>query len=480
MHSVVLAGQADFAGWRSHSRALLTQGVPPKAIVWSVAEEPPDLFAPAESAEPQPTPAAAAPLVPRAFVDLAEEVIQHRDPERFGLLYRLLWRLAHGERGLLAISVDPDVHRLEAMAKSVRRDTHKMRGFVRFREVEHEGEAYYLAWFEPDHFIVEANAVFFARRFASMRWSILTPYRSVHWDKSELRFGPGAARGDVPTEDALEEHWRAYYASVFNPARLKLAAMRSEMPKKYWANLPEARMIEPLAREAAARAGAMLADSATEPARKGRVQLPQDEAGNAGAIGGTLEGLRAQARRCQACPLWGPATQMVFGEGPADAPIMLVGEQPGDQEDLAGRPFVGPAGKMLDQALAEAGIDRSRTYVTNAVKHFKFTPRGKRRLHQKPDAAEIQVCGRWLAGEIELVRPRLLVALGATAAQALFGRTMRIGEVRGRVMPLDDSRRALVTVHPSYLLRLPDEAVRQAEYHRFVADLRLASDAMAA
>lgn len=188
-----------------------------------------------------------------------------------------------------------------------------------------------------------------------------------------------------------------------------------------------------------------------------------------------LSVLRAAAAECRACPLWKDATQTVFGEGPAPAPLMLVGEQPGDKEDLAGRPFVGPAGQMLDRALKDAGIERKTVYVTNAVKHFKFVPRGKIRLHQKPNGAEIKACRPWYARERAAVKPVLVVAMGATAAQGVFGRITPINKTRGRLIDLDDGAQALVTVHPSYLLRLPDQAAKAREYHRFVDDLKVAA-----
>ena len=184
------------------------------------------------------------------------------------------------------------------------------------------------------------------------------------------------------------------------------------------------------------------------------------------------EALLEEAKGCTRCPLYKPATQMVFGEGPLDAKIMFVGEQPGDQEDLAGRPFVGPAGQLFDRALADAGVERERTYVTNAVKHFKFEPRGKRRIHAKPDSGEIDACRWWIEQERMLIRPPLTVALGATAARSLFGKTMTISRVRGAPMVLpDDGGEAWVTVHPSFLLRLPDEEAKRTEYARFVEDL---------
>jgi DNA polymerase len=192
----------------------------------------------------------------------------------------------------------------------------------------------------------------------------------------------------------------------------------------------------------------------------------------------TLETLREAAERCTACDLHERGTQTVFGAGPADAQVLLVGEQPGDVEDTTGQPFVGPAGRFLDRALAEAGIDRSRVYVTNAVKHFKWVPRGKRRIHSKPNAQEIQACHPWLEQEIALVSPKVIVCLGATAAQALLGKAFRVTRQRGEFVPSNLAPYVLATVHPSSLLRAPDEATRRAETARFVADLRKAAEAL--
>jgi len=191
--------------------------------------------------------------------------------------------------------------------------------------------------------------------------------------------------------------------------------------------------------------------------------------------GTSLKTLREEASRCRACHLWKNATQAVFGEGPQHAQVMLVGEQPGDKEDLAGKPFVGPAGSMLDRALQEAGIDRKTIYVTNAVKHFKFVPRGKIRLHQKPNTLEIRACRQWYERELASIKPALVVAMGATAAQSVFGKITPINKNRGRPIDLDDGIKALVTVHPSYLLRLPDAEAKAREYERFVDDLKIAA-----
>jgi DNA polymerase len=189
----------------------------------------------------------------------------------------------------------------------------------------------------------------------------------------------------------------------------------------------------------------------------------------------SLSALKRDAAHCTRCPLYRHATQTVFGEGPARARFVLVGEQPGDMEDIAGKPFVGPAGQILDRALADAGIDRKTVYVTNAVKHFKFAPRGKRRIHSKPNASEIKACHPWLAGELAAIAPEFVVALGATAAQSLSGKAVAITKLRGREIAWSDGRRGLATVHPSYLLRIPDAAAKAREYRKFVADLKLAA-----
>jgi DNA polymerase len=211
--------------------------------------------------------------------------------------------------------------------------------------------------------------------------------------------------------------------------------------------------------------------------RTRQVKTPQGVPGAGGTIPAepSISALREAAAGCTNCHLYRNATQTVFGEGPERARVMLVGEQPGDAEDLAGHPFVGPAGKLLDRCLAEAGIDRALTYVTNVVKHFKWVPRGPRRIHSKPGAAEIEACFPWLEAEIRVVAPAVVVALGATAAQALFGKAFRVSRDRGRLVPFALAPHALATMHPSALLRAPDEETRRHEILRFVEDLRQAA-----
>ena len=459
-HRVTLAAEDDFDGWRDAARGLAEASVPPSAIAWQVEGATGDLFGGSDTLSPPTGPSFAVPL---GFVDLAKKAICHSDPERFALLYAMLLKLRSNRRAM-EDRADPLLDRLEAMAKEVRRDLHKMHAFVRFREVADEEGARFVAFFEPDHHIVRATAGFFVRRFTSMRWSILTPALSIHWDGETLTEGPGATRADAPDGDPVEAAWKTYYASIFNPARVKVKAMTKEMPKKYWKNMPETALIGELLAGAQKREAAMIETSRSqEPARASNVHS-------------AWAALREEAARCTRCDLYKCATQTVFGEGPLDPTILFVGEQPGDQEDFAGRPFVGPAGEVFDAALAEAGIDRATTYVTNAVKHFKFIARGKKRIHSKPDVGEIEACRWWVTRERELIRPPLTVALGATAARSLVGKVVTISKVRGAPLTLADGGECWVTVHPSFLLRLPDEEARRTERARFVDDLKRIRD----
>ena len=464
---ITLQAEDDFDGWRDAARDLAEAGVPPEAVVWALAGGAADLFG---GDAPRPGPAASF-SVPRPFLDLARAAICHSDPERFGLLYAMLCQIRRN-RQAMEDRADPLLGRLEKLAKEVRRDAHKMHAFVRFREVEEpDGGTRFVAWFEPEHHIVRREAGFFMRRFANMRWSILTPELCIHWDGETLTEGPGATRADTPGGDPVEETWKTYYASIFNPARLKVKAMTREMPKKYWRNMPETSLVAPLIAGARARELEMIDRSVAKEGQANALEVERRiEPGS--NLRASWEVLMKEARSCTRCDLYKCGTQTVFGEGPLDARILFVGEQPGDQEDLAGRPFVGPAGQLFDAALERAGIDRSQTYVTNAVKHFKFVLKGKKRIHSKPDTAEIDACRWWQEQERALIRPPVTVALGATAARSLTGRTVTISRVREAPLTLADGSECWVTVHPSFLLRIPEEGRRQEERARFVADLK--------
>ena len=427
MPIIALRAETDWDGWRAAARALVLAGIPPEATAFRID--------PAAYAPPQQPPGGFA--VPRALIALAAQAIQARDPERFALLYDLIWR-AHAGAPVLEDRADPALRRARHLAYAVRAEAHRMRAALRYLDAEGRQ----VGWYAPRHYVLEANARLLAQWFPDRPTSILTPEASAHWDAAGPRFGPGIAAAAVPDDAALAGLWANFGAELLANAGPGFG-------------LPPAEAFEEARHPPdAPRPFPVVLPVALDP---GLAAAAEDAAGGA------------------RCPLAGPATQTVFGEGPAAPRLMLIGEQAGDQEDIIGRPFVGPAGQLLDRALEEAGIDRRAVWVSNVVKHFKFTWQGKRRLHQTPQAPEIEACRFWLDVERVRLRPALTVLLGATAARALLGRAVTVGRERGRALSLPDGAPALVTVHPSFLLRVPEEAARAREYAAFVADLRVAA-----
>ena len=487
-----IANVRDFDHWRELARQLRQSHIAPHEVTWDIGGQQ-SLFADEPSSGELDLAGADKPLpilrVPAEFIELAREVAYHRDRQRWHWLYDALWRLTTEQPYLLELETDDTVYRLHAMAKAVRRDAHKMKAFVRFKRVQtskhkeakHEEAEHeeYVAWHRPDHYVVRKVAPFFSRRFKGMNWTIMTPDETASWDQQQLSFGPGVPRHEAPQHDELEEMWRTYYANIFNPARIKVKMMKAEMPTRHWPTLPEAEIIDDLLRQAPQRVSQMIAQA------EGFATTAADYF-PAGKDAFDLVALRQAAMNCKGCDLYAPATQTVFGEGPSDARLVLVGEQPGDQEDVAGKPFIGPAGQVLDEALAEAGIRREEVYVTNVVKHFKFEPRGKRRLHKRPGAREIRACRPWFQAEWNALIPlpedtpqgsheRTLVCLGATAAQALISPEFRIQQRRGEWHASPYTTRTLATWHPSSILRMTDEALRSTRFEELVSDLRKAN-----
>jgi uracil-DNA glycosylase len=425
MQRIVLKAETDWEGWRQATRALVLAGVAPEALTWAVGGETTHLADASGSFH-----------VPRALVSLASLAIQARDPDRFGLLYSLVWRINAGEK-LLEDDTDPDLSLAKRLALAVRADAHRMRTNMRFLAVPEDGGTRYLGWFEPAHFVLPANAQLIVRRFPDLALSIVTPDGAAHWDRSTLLFGSGLRH--AVDDEALQAWWETHRETLLEQATSDVS-------------VPEAESVDEAPRPP------------DRPALGPVVLHPKPDA--------ALLRSAKEASVCHRCPLYESATQTVFGEGPADAPVLFVGEQPGDQEDTIGRPFVGPAGQMMDRAMEEAGIDRRTVYVTNAVKHFKFTPRGKRRIHQTPEVPEIQACKFWLDVELVHVRPRLVVLMGGSAARAVLGRAVTISRERGRPIQMADGQTVFVTVHPSFLLRVPDAAAKAREYEAFVRDLK--------
>jgi DNA polymerase len=425
MRRIVLANETDWEGWRKAARSLVLAGVSPEEVRWATRSHD-------EEGDPLQEGTGSF-AVSRSLVSLAALAIQAREPARFDLLYRLVWDANAGKPD------EPDMHRAQGLALAVRAEAHRMRTHVRYLPVEDGNRTRYLGWYEPGHFVLEANAQLIARRFPELAFAIVTPDGAAHWDGDELRFSAGATRTTMHDDDSLLHWWQAHHATLLRDARVGTA-------------VPEAEALDEAPRS-------------PDRAALGPVVLPMH------ADKGLHEAID-EASDCRRCHLYDHATQTVFGEGPAHARVVFVGEQPGDQEDVIGRPFVGPAGQIMDRAMEEAGVDRRTIYITNAVKHFKFEPRGKRRIHKTPEAPEIQACRFWLDVELVRLRPKLVVAMGGTAARAVLGRTVTIGRERGRPIEGPDGQAVFVTVHPSFLLRVPDADAKAREYRAFVDDLR--------
>lgn len=456
----------NFESWRKEARKHLTAGISPDKINWGSEESLFQSFNFEEGLVPMVLKTEF--KVPPEFIELAKTVSYARDSDRWDLLYRILYRLQFENPQLLNITVDPDIRRAELLVKSIRRDIHKMHAFVRFKKeivmTEDGEEEYYVAWHKPEHLTVQPGTPFFARRFGDRKWSIYTPDESAHWNLEKLTFGPGLDQREFTTKDDWDEVWKTYYKSIFNPARIKIKMMKTEMPTKYWSSMPETELIKELIREAPQRLQQMAKNQNTKAVVDPSMSLDE---------------LRIKAKSCQACPLYHKAHNTVFGVGPKNARIMIIGEQPGDQEDQQGLPFIGPAGEILEQSLKENNLCREDLYLTNAVKHFKWSPhtvRGeKMRLHQKASGAEAHACRPWLEAEIAQVKPDVIIALGATAATAVLGRLPKISEERGKVFTMNTKTKVIISWHPSAILRAGDDNEQKIRHQQLSADILLAA-----
>jgi uracil-DNA glycosylase len=483
----VAAGQPlpvrSFAEWRDVARELLARDIAPHAVNWLTSEGNGDLFsgaprtgAAADNEVETPaacagSPAPSALRMPRKLIDMLQSAACCRVADRWAFLYRIVWRWKHGDQAVLS-PADEDGARLHAMVGAVHREEHDMHAYIRFRErPERAGPPRFVAWFEPAHDVLPQVARHFASRMGRTSWMIATPQASVLWDGATLHDAGPLVRSAAELDDDGEALWLAYYRSVFNPARLNTRAMQSHIPSRFWKNLPEGAAVPQMVAQAAAGArrtgqaetvGQRRGTTITIAPGQGRIAAESD-----GDTPSTLD-------QCRRCDLWQHATQAVGGAGPKGARIMLVGEQPGDQEDLEGAPFVGPAGKLLDRVMAAAQLDRRQVYLTNAVKHFKWEPRGKRRLHKTPAQREVDACGYWLDKELGQVRPDVVVAMGSTALKAVLGNS-RVTLKESIGQPVRHGGRWVVTIyHPSYVLRVPDAAAKEQAFAVMVDGLRLA------
>lgn len=455
----------NFSQWRETARHLLEQGKPPSAVQWLDADaQQTSLFTDKilnldsiEAVRPTTTF-----RISGEFIQLAEYVACHRSVQKWTLLYTALWRIMHGEKHLLQLSTDAIIYELFRMQKAVNRDMYKMKAFVRFKRYEEFGQEFYVAWHKPDHKIVQLVAPFFKERFNVMRWIIITPDGAVLWDGESLQFDETIKAIKEQVKDEMEQLWRTYYRATFNPARIKLKAMRREMPVRYWLTLPETNIIPNMLQEAPQRVTKML--KYTEGMTSSAADfLPTEH---------SMTALKTAAAHCQGCMLYQRSQQTVFGIGAAQALVMLVGDQPNDYEDQTGLPFQGAVGKILSQLLSEAGISHDIVYLTNAVKHFKHIPRDNKRMSISPDIREITACKPWLLAEIKLIQPRLIICLGLIAARALISHGFHMKAQRGIWFSFSETQRIMATYHPSTMLRSEDEKQQKIIYNDLLEDFK--------
>jgi uracil-DNA glycosylase len=473
-----------FAEWREAARELLAQAVPPDAVQWAAPGA--DLFSSAPAGvgagdngssflplpelaqQPAPPPVPRAPpQLPRSLMDMLQTAACCREPDRWAFLYRVVWRWAQGEHDVQS-AADADGARLHAMVKAVHREEHDMHAYIRFRERPAEaGPPRFVAWFEPRHDVLPQVAQHFVSRMGKVSWMIATPDASVLWDGTTLHNCGPLVDSAADLVDSGEALWLTYYRSIFNPARVNAPLLYSHIPARFWKGLPEGALVPQMVSQAAL--GARRTGQAQAVGRKAGSTIPiaPEDAQPDREQPSTLE-------ECRRCPLWEHATQAVGGEGPKRARIMLVGEQPGDQEDLAGQPFVGPAGALLDKVCEAAGLDRRTMYLTNAVKHFKWEPRGKRRLHKTPAQREIEACNYWLEKELKQVKPQVIVALGTTALKSILGTShVTLRDSIGKALR-HEGRWVVTIYHPSYVLRVPDAAAKKQAFAVMVEGLKKA------
>lgn len=448
---IIVPIERNFEDWRMKARELLAQKIPPHQVNWQADTQG---FSFGTFFENKNTPADI--KIPRDFFEQAFVASCFRDDSIWSLLYRLAWRLVFEDKNLLKIEIDPDTVELNAKVRLVNRDLHKMKAFVRFKELKQdENESLFMAWHRPDHRITRLAAPFFKDRFNGMKWVIMTEDETILWDKKEIHFLEGVEAYELP-QDEKEDLWKTYYSSIFNPARIKVSAMKKELPVRHWKTLPETELITSLLDEAPARLKEFY-DSQTAPA-----QIQEFT---------SFEELNKAILKCKSCGICEKSSGPVFGEGPLDAEVMILGEQPGNEEDLAGKNFIGPAGQILNEALNQVGLKREEFFVTNVVKSFKWVQTYDMRQHRTADAKEISACRPWVQNEIKLVKPKILVCLGRSAAQSVLGKMIKLEDMRGKFFSTPFCENTIILPHPASILR--DKESKDEAFGRFIQEFEL-------
>lgn len=447
--------EPSFLSWREKARQLLSRKIHFDEVEWTYDDNGMFFGNFWEDVEVK-----EGPRVPKEFMELAISVSAFRDMSTWSLLYRSLYRLVYEENRLLENPLDSDVMEMQSRARLVSRDIHKMKAFVRFKEVQGEEGPVYMAWHNPDHRIIRLAAPFFKDRFNGMKWVIMTEDETANWDGETLTFSPGVSKEEAPKDDEKEDLWKTYYRAIFNPARIKISAMKKELPVRHWKTLPESELITGLIQEAPNR---------LEEFYESQRKAPEVNFGS-------LEELNVSLAKCRACGICEHATAPVPGQGMLNPKIMVIGEQPGNDEDLAGKPFIGPAGGVLNDALKRVSLDRIDMYLTNAVKGFKYIPKGHQRWHKGASISEITICKSWLKKEIELVKPETIVCLGRSAALSIGGKMVKIEDVRGRFFESAFAKKTIILPHPASILR--DMNDKEKAFQDFVLDWQKVSESL--
>lgn len=430
----VVTIESTFESWRDSARSLLEEKIHHEDVVWQTSTS--GSFFDLMSADHRAKPSHIS--VPKEFMKDAAFVAAFRDDTTWSLLYRLVYRIVFENKHLMSVSLDNDVLDFHRRMRLVSRDLHKVKAFVRFKEIKKNDESIYMAWHRPDHRVLKFSAPFFTDRFNGMNWVIFTEDESMSWINNKLTFGPGITQQEAQAFDHTEELWKTYYGSIFNPARIKIKAMKKELPVRHWATLPEASIIDDLLREAPKRL-----EEFYESQRTSAVELIKND------VSSLLE-LKAKLPNCAACSICHKSNTPVAGEGPAKAEIVFVSDQPGNAEDI------------LIDALSRAEIARDEVYLTNAVKGFKS---------KAPSSFEISACRAWVKTELELIKPRLLVCLGASAAQSVFGKLMKVKDSHGKIFKTAYCDQTIILSHPSAILRAQTEEERMHLETRFLGDI---------
>ena len=450
----------SFEDWRVAARSAYHQGLHPEETSWHDGRDAQASLFDDEPLIEEPNKESVKRLrINQDFLLLLKKLAAVSHPERWDFLYRLLWRVAHESTEILEDPLDPDAAIVRGWLKELHRDSHKMKAFLRFRK---RGENFYTARYEPQHYVLENLQDFFCGRFASMDFEIKTPHEKLSWISGKKSYARHKEPWQGIEDDSLDELWLTYYKNTYNPARMNMKATLAEMPKKLWKNMPETKLIPELLEGSEAAVQKMLDEAPAAPSfDPGKVER--------------LEELPSLLEVCRGCELSHGFGSTVAGVGPATASIVIVGEQPGDQEEKAGTPFIGPAGQLLDQALQEIGLNRNELYLTNAVKHFRHQRSASGRIHKRPAQSSVHACRPFLLTELRLVRPKVVICLGLTALRSFFGGLARLDQPVTSLDISGTSINFIASCHPAAVLRAEQPKAQQL-FEQLSQALRQAKD----